>query len=121
MVGGVSSITVRMAMHVTVLLAASLTMIVTLVAPRPTSVPAAGDWVMVTTLHASVATISVVRFGMATWQFALAERERLVAQVRIMGGMLSWTVMVKVQALVLLLASLAVQVTRVVPKAKVLP
>ena len=119
--GAVVSLTVMVTGHVTELLARSLTVMVTRVAPSPTKVPAAGDWVMTTDPQTSVATTSVVKSGKTTWQAAFADRVRFVAQVVMDGGVVSSTATVKVQALVLPEPSVAVQVTTLVPRAKVLP
>src|SRR5437773_6694916 len=43
-VGAVSSVTVKVVVHVALLVAASVTVTVITCVPRPTSVPAAGDW-----------------------------------------------------------------------------
>jgi hypothetical protein len=46
MFGAVTSVTVKVVVQVDELLAASVTVMVTFVVPVPTSVPAAGDWVI---------------------------------------------------------------------------
>jgi hypothetical protein len=63
MVGGVVSFTVNVVEHIEELLDASVTVIVTVCGPMPTSVPATGDCVMVTLLHVSLATTLAVKFG----------------------------------------------------------
>ena len=65
MVGGVVSLTVNVVVHVVKLLDASVTVIVTVCGPMPTSVPATGDCVMVTLLHVSLATTLPVKLGTA--------------------------------------------------------
>ena len=56
-------------------MAASFTVKVTVVTPVETSVPAAGDWVMVSAeaaVQLSVAVTLAVKLGSVAWQFALA-------------------------------------------------
>ena len=76
-VGGVTSETVNVVVQVVELLAASFTVIVTVVAPVPTSVPATGDCVIISepaTVQLSVDATPPVKLGTAAWQlvFALA-------------------------------------------------
>ena len=120
-VGAVVSMTVTVKVQVTELLARSAAVMVTSVAPVVIRVPAAGDCVITTAPQRSVATTSPVTFGSATRQAAFADRVRFVAQVVMDGGVVSSTATVKVQALVLPEPSVAVQVTTLVPRAKVLP
>ena len=70
-VGAVASLTVNVLVHVLELPAASVTVIVTVVTPVPTSVPAVGDCVITSEAAAvqlSVAVTPVVKFGTAAWQ-----------------------------------------------------
>ena len=56
-------------------MAASFTVIVTVVTPVETSEPAAGDWVIVSAeaeVQLSVAVTLAVKLGSAAWQFAFA-------------------------------------------------
>src|SRR5439155_1319378 len=98
--GGVVSTTVMSAVHVVLLLAASLTVMVTVVVlPSASAVLAAGLCVIVNEPEAvqlSVATISPVKSGMWPVQVPLADTFRLVAQVVIEGALVSCTVTVLV-------------------------
>ena len=62
----------KVALRVTVLFAASRTVMVTAVLPSPTSVPAAGACVIEATAQLSVATTVATKFATGAWQFALA-------------------------------------------------
>ena len=67
-VGGVASITVKVVVHVVLLLEASFTVTVMVVTPAPTSVPAAGFCVTVNSsngVQLSVATMPPMTFGTA--------------------------------------------------------
>ena len=95
MVGGVVSLTVNVVVQVVALLQASLTVIVTVVAPKPTNVPAVGLCVFVReplAVQLSVAVTPPVKSGTAAWQapFALAVCEG--AQAVIIGAVVSCTV-----------------------------
>ena len=68
-------VTVKVALRVTVLLAASRTVMVTAVLPSPTSAPAAGDCVMAVTAQLSVATTVAAKLATGAWQLALAAAE----------------------------------------------
>ena len=62
-------------MQVAELLAASFTVMVTVVTPVETRVPAGGDWVIVSieaAVQLSVAFTLAVNFGSDAWQFAFA-------------------------------------------------
>src|SRR5436309_16117239 len=95
MVGGVLSVTVKLAVQVDSLFAASMTCKVTVVTPRPTIVPAAGVWMICTGAEPlqSLATRPLLvkseigrascREGREIW---------LVAGVLIVGGVWSVTV-----------------------------
>jgi len=76
--GAVLSVTVKLLVHVTELLAASLTVIVTLVTPVETRVPATGDCVMVIAgagVQLSVVVTLAVKSGTAAWQEAFAKAD----------------------------------------------
>lgn len=94
--------------QVALLLAASRTVIVTVVTPIPTRVPAAGDCVIEVTPQLSVATTEPVKFGTGAWPLLFAEADCGGAQLTITGDVLSMTVTVCVADAVLLLASFAV-------------
>ena len=73
--GAVASLTVKVLVQVLELPAASVTVIVTVVTPVPTSVPAVGDWVIISEAAAvqlSVAVTPVTKLGTAAWQLAPA-------------------------------------------------
>src|SRR5204862_5836131 len=72
MVGGVLSVTVKVAVQVDSLLAASLTCRVMVVTPSPTEVPAVGVWVTTTGPLQSLATRSEERRVGNAWQLASA-------------------------------------------------
>jgi len=100
-VGGVVSLTVKVVEHVAALFAKSLTVIVMVVTPGPTSVPAAGLCVMVkdpASVQLSVAVIPPVTLGTAAWQLELAEALVPAGQADVItGGVVSATVTVAVQ------------------------
>ena len=124
MVGGVTSETVNVVVQVVELLAASFTVIVTVVAPLPTSVPATGDCVIVSepaAVQLSVAATPPVKLGTAPWQLAFALVVCGAGQVVIVGGVRSETVNVVVQVVELLAASFTVIVTVVVPVPTTVP
>ena len=78
MVGLVLSETVKFAVHVLKFPAASVTVIVTVVTPVDTSVPAAGDCVITSegvAVQLSVAVTLAVKSGTAAWQEALANAD----------------------------------------------
>lgn len=66
MLGAVVSTPVKLVVQVVVLPAASATVIVTVVAPRPTIEPATGDCVTEVTAQLSVAVTPPVKSGKAT-------------------------------------------------------
>src|SRR6266851_3612833 len=111
--GGVLSVTVKVAVQVDSLFAASATCNVTVVTPRPTNVPASGVWVTASGADPlqSVATRPVVKLGNAAWQTPSAKALWLEAQVVIIGGVLSVTVKVAVQVDSLFAASVTCNVT----------
>src|SRR5881296_2706149 len=124
MVGGMLSVTVKVAVQVDSLVAASLTCKVTVVTPRPTSVPAAGVWVICSgadPLQSLATRPLLVKSGTAAWQTPSAKALWLEAQVVITGGMLSVTVKVAVQVDSLVAASLTCKVTVVTPRPTSVP
>src|SRR5206468_2196599 len=116
MVGAVVSRTMNEAAQVLKLPAASVAVIVTVLVPRPTRVPMAGLCVTVAGLQLSAATTAFVKLGTAAWQLALAEPVRLVAQVVMVGAVVSRTMNEAAQVLKLPAASVAVIVTVLVPR-----
>ena len=73
--GGVLSVTVNVVEQVEVFKAASLTVIVTVVTPVPTIVPAVGDCVITNELGAvqlSEAVTPPIKSGTTAWQFEFA-------------------------------------------------
>src|SRR5216683_802462 len=122
--GGMLSVTVKVAVQVDSLFAASLTCKVTGVTPKPTSVPAAGVWVICSgadPLQSAATRPLVVKSGTGAWQRPSAKALWLEAQVVITGGMLSVTVKVAVQVDSLFAASLTCKVTGVTPKPTSVP
>jgi hypothetical protein len=117
MIGAVTSATVKVVVQVDELLAASFTVIVMLVVPVPTSVPAAGDWVMTKPAapQLSVAVTLPVKLGTAAWQLPFASALLAGAHAVMFGAVTSVTVKVVVQVDALLAASFTVIVTFVVP------
>src|SRR5258708_4861235 len=97
---------------------------VTVVTPKPTSVPAAGVWVICSGADPlqSVATRPlVVKSGTGAWQTPSAKALWLEAQVVITGGVLSVTVKLAVQVDSLFAASRTCKVTGVTPKPTSVP
>src|SRR5205823_13419828 len=95
MVGGVLSVTVKLAVQVDSLFAASMTCKVTVVTPKPTRVPAAGVWLICTGAEPlqSLATRPLVRSEeRRAGQTPSAKALGLEAQVLMVGGVLSVTV-----------------------------
>src|SRR5438128_6435656 len=90
-VGAVVSVTVKMVVQVALLPAASVAVTVMVCAPKPTSVPAAGDWVSVIALVPLQESLTVTppdTFGTAAWQwpsvlaFGIAEQFTVGAVAR---------------------------------------
>src|SRR5437899_3921152 len=119
----VVSVTVKMVVQVALLPAASVAVTVMVSAPKPASVPAAGDCVMViaeAALHASLTVIPLKIFGTAAWQLPSALALRL-AERRVVGAGVSVTVQIVVQDELLPAASLAVTVMVCAPKPTSVP
>jgi hypothetical protein len=77
-VGAILSVTVKLLVQVTVLLAASFTVIVTTVTPVETRVPAEGDCVIVrlaAEVQLSVTATLTVKSGTDAWQKAFAKAD----------------------------------------------
>ncbi len=78
MVGAVLSVTVKFAEQVLKFPAASVTVMVTVVTPVDTSVPAVGDCVITSegvAVQLSVAVTLAVKLGTAAWHEALANAD----------------------------------------------
>src|SRR5436305_13038160 len=91
---------------------------VTVVTPKPTSVPAAGIWLMCTgaePLQSLATRPLVVRSGTRSEQRRVGKELRLEAQVLQVGGVLSVTVKLAVQVDSLFVASMTCKVTVVTP------
>src|SRR5438094_9614301 len=100
MVGGVLSVTVRLAVQVDSLFAASMTCKVTVVTPKPTRVPAAGVWLMCSGAEPRSEERRVGKVGKSgtgAWQTTSAKALWLEAQVLMFGGVLSVTVKLAVE------------------------
>src|SRR5260370_1109631 len=118
------SVTVKVAVEVDSLFAASMTGKVTVVTPKPTSVPAAGVWLICSggeRLQWVAGRPLEVKSGTGAWQTPLAKALWLEAQVVITGGVLSVTVKVAVQVDSLLAASVTCKVTVVTPRPTSVP
>src|SRR5438128_2143759 len=89
---------------------------VTVLVPRPTSVPRTGLWSIVVVLQLSAAATPAVKLGTAAWQLAPADAEMLVAHWVIVGAVVSRTMNAAVQVLVLPLVSATRMVTVLVPR-----
>jgi len=117
-VGAVTSFTVKLTGQVMLLPASSATVMVIVEAPRAAIEPAAGDCVTVKLLsQLSAATTKVVTSGTKPWQLASAFTVCAGAQVVMLGAVVSATVKVVVQVVVLPAASATVIVTVVAPRA----
>ncbi len=90
--GAVVSTPVKVVVQLAVLPAASATVITTLVAPRPTIVPAAGDCVVETTAQLSVDVVVAVKSGNAIWQAPPTAAVCAGAQAVMVGAAMSWIV-----------------------------
>ena len=109
-VGGVLSVTVKMVVQLALLPAASVAVTVIVCAPRPTWVPAAGDWVRVIASSALQVSLTLAdTLGTAAWQFASALALEAGGQLTV-GGVLSVTVKVVVHSALFPAASVAVTI-----------
>src|SRR5206468_2486305 len=94
MVGGVLSVTVKVAVQVDSLVAPSLTCSVTVVTPNPTNVPAVGDWLKLIALDPLQSSLTVTPLktsGTGAWQFASELAPGTAEQVTL-GAVVSVTV-----------------------------
>src|SRR6266853_1010839 len=101
-----------------------LSVTVNVVTPKPTSVPAAGLWVICSgadPLQSLATRPLVVKSGTGAWQTPLAKALWLEAHVVITGGVLSVTVKVAVQVDSLFAASMTCKVTVVMPRPTSVP
>src|SRR6266513_113796 len=116
-VGAVSSLTVKVVVHVALLVAASVAVTVITCVPRPTNVPAAGDWLKViplVPLQLSLALTPPNTSGTAARQFVPALALVGAGHITV-GAVSSVTVKVVVQVALLVAASVAVTVIRCTP------
>src|SRR5213595_2693601 len=122
-VGAVLSVTVKVVVQVALLPASSVAVTVIVWVPRPTSVPAAGDWLKVIALAALQASLTLtppITLGRAAWQFPSALAPGTAEQVTV-GAVLSVTVKVVVQVALFPAASVAVTVIVCVPRPTSVP
>src|SRR5438876_1120349 len=112
MLGAMVSCTVTVKVQVLVLCAASKAVQITVVLPRAKVLPLAGEQVGVSA-PSTMSLALAVKVAIAP-EAAVASTVMLGGQVTA-GGVVSWTVTVKVQLPVLLCASVDEQVTVVVP------
>ena len=117
-VGAVVSVTVKIVVQVALLPAASVAVTVIVCEPKPTSVPATGDWVTViapAALHPSLTVTPLNTLGTVAWQLpsalALGIAEQFTA-----GAVVSVTVKLVVQVALLPAASVAVTVIVCTPR-----
>src|SRR5437773_8599436 len=122
-VGAVTSVTVKVAVQLALLPASSVAVTVIVCEPRPTSVPAAGDWLKVIALAAVQASLTLtplITLGTAAWQFPSAPAAGTAEQITV-GAVLSLTVKVVVQLALFPAASVAVTVIVWVPRPTIVP
>src|SRR5438094_578890 len=111
-VGAVVSLTVKVVVQVALFPAASVAVTVIVCVPRPTIVPAAGDWLKVIAfapLQPSFTLPPPIRSGTAAWQSPSALAPGTAEQITV-GAVESVTVKVVVQLALFPAASLAVTV-----------
>src|SRR5438477_579845 len=121
--GAVVSLTVKVVVHVALLVSASVAGPVFVCVPIPTSVPAAGDWLRViepAPLQASLTLTPPITLGTAAWQFPSALAPATAEQTTV-GAVVSLTVKVVVQVALLFAASVAVTVIVCVPNPTSVP
>src|SRR6266566_1363701 len=122
-VGGVASVTVKVVVQVALLVAASVVVTVITCVPRPTRVPAAGDWLKViplVPLQLSLALTPPKTSGTTARQFVPALTLVGAGQITV-GAVSSVTVKVVVQVALLVAASIAVTVITCVPRPTSVP
>jgi hypothetical protein len=117
-VGAVVSVTAKVVVHVALLPEPSVAVTVMVCLPRPTSAPAAGDWLNVTPLVPPQPPLKVTpprTSGTTAWQFASALALGVSEQTTV-GVALPLTVKRVVQVALLPAASVAVTVIVFVPR-----
>src|SRR5213080_311973 len=122
-VGAVPSVTVKVVVHVALLVAASVAVTVITCTPNPTSVPAAGDWLKIiplVPLQLSLALTPPNTSGTAARQFVPALALVGAGQITV-GAVSSVTVKVVVQEALLVAASVAVTVITCTPNPTSVP
>src|SRR5436309_11513891 len=122
-VGAVLSVTVKVVVQLALLPASSVAVTVIVCVPRPTSVPAAGDWLKVialAALQASLTLTPLITLGTAAWQFPSALAPGTAEQITV-GAVVSLTVKVVVQLALLPASSVAVTVIVCVPRPTSVP
>src|SRR5438045_261103 len=122
-VGTVVSVTVNVVVQVALLPASSEAVTVIVCAPRPTSVPAAGDWLKVIALVALQLSLAVTppnTFGTAAWHVPSALALVGAGQLTL-GTVASVTVKVVVQVALLPASSVAVTVIVCAPSPTSVP
>src|SRR5205823_10467127 len=122
-VGAVVSVTVKVVVQLALFPASSVAVTVIVCEPRPTSVPAAGDWLKVIALAAVQASLTLtlpMTLGTAAWQFPSALAPGTAEQITV-GAVVSVTVKVVVQVALLVAASVAVTVIVCVPNPTSVP
>src|SRR6266568_2869713 len=122
-VGGVVSATVRVAVQVAWLPAASVTVMVMRVLPNAAGEPARGDCDFTRAaagVQLSDATNCASRSGTSAWHWSLADTVKLAGQTTV-GGVVSTTVKVVVQVAGLPAASVTVMVIGIVPQVTNVP
>src|SRR5437870_11750220 len=115
--------TVKVVAQVALLPAASVAVTVIVFVPRPTSVPAAGDWLKLIAPVAVQLSLTVTpskALGTAAWQLAFALAPGAAEQTTL-GAVVSVTVKVVVQVALLVAASVAVTVMVCVPNPTSVP
>src|SRR5438874_1535180 len=111
-VGALLSLTVKVVVQLALFPAASVAVTVIVCEPRPTRVPASGDWLKVIALGAlqpSLTLTPLVTSGTAAWQLASALAPGKAEQITL-GAPLSVTVKAVVQVALLPASSVAVTV-----------
>ena len=115
-VGGVVSLTTNDTVQFVEFPALSLTVTITLLVPRPTCVPAVGDWVRLMLEQLSEPTTPPVKSGTGAWPPLTASPDWSDGQVVTTGAVLSWTMNDAVALLVLPALSTTKTVTVLVPR-----
>src|SRR5438094_4860774 len=117
-VGALLSLTVKVVVQLALFPATSVAVTVIVWVPRPTIVPAAGDWLKVIALaplQASLTLTPPITSGTAAWQFPSALAPGTAEQITV-GAVLSVTVKAVVQVALLPAASVSVTVIVCVPR-----